>query len=360
MPVVAAEAAALSAVVQDALDRSQPEPQFEDEHRLWRLLASGNRRTVGSIDQFFTENVKDGRGSYRVSGWIGHDILTYDSIRHAQQAKFTTGWSWMGTEVAYTTLAQAGANPYIKNNRIMVNVDTDSAEHKDILYNLMADIQEDDRLDWLEGMHRNIWGDGTVDPLMPPGIRAFILDNPAAAGTTAGLDRTLFPYWRNQARTVAAGNPIDLTGTSPADMPFLAEFDREQRVFKRVRGKPTHYFCGGLLHHYIKEEVRLGTDLQRRANAANFDAKTGEVQYGGVIFEHEPELDDLGLEWYHYGLNLKRGNGWVMKHLPGQFEFKVDPAHNDNQLVMKTGRGNHFGIGTRSLASNAVYQVVGK
>lgn len=277
------------------------------------------KRTVNSAggeDGLLRVQIDDGT-QFNVQGVSGGSPVTYDDVTGKLFAAYKMGFTHIGWGVDKETLARAGIKMVSGQKPSKANRD-----EKNALDSLIRKNEDKLMRSRKEAFAKILFGDGTADPDYPVGLGGLILKNPSAAGTTAGLDRATYPFWRNLAYTAAEGNRLDLSSADPKDrklFQFFRDMVRDQKIYG---GMPDFIPVGRNIMSWLEREA----DSFGILNLRDFDKTVGigvkGFEIDGAKIVHDPILDNLGrssefysLDTDHIWLEVLKGE-WNQQHNP--------------------------------------------
>lgn len=154
---------------------------------------------------------------------------------------------------------------------------------------------------WARSMNSMLWADGSQDSKQVPGIQSIITETPNV-GTTGGLDRATYTWWRHRARFGALATTAN-TGPkithSKVDQTLTKTLRAELRQLRRYGGRPNKALCGSGFIAALEEEVaEKGIYTQQGfTNKGSTDMGMAIISMSGLgDFEYDPTLDALGYE----------------------------------------------------------------
>lgn len=266
------------------------------------------------------------KGEYVTSmtGYTGDDQVTFNNPAKIRQIYFPWYEAHAGIETTLTELKRDG----ISVTDSLTGAGT--SQHSGAEMHRISGIWEDKLDDMREGVERSMneifWGDGTLDPKLPPGIRAFVVDSPTT-GVIAGLDRASTTWWRNRAT-------LGIT-PSAANQTLTKTLRAEVRQLQRYGGKPQTAVCGSAFIEALEDEVSEKGVYTQQGFARTTDISMGDIAMRGVgVWKYDPTLDDLGLENYGYLLDLSKLYPMVME---GEDMKKHVPARPHDRFVIYQG-----------------------
>jgi hypothetical protein len=152
---------------------------------------------------------------------------------------------------------------------------------------------------WARSMNDMCWRDGSQDAKAVPGVLSILTDVPNA-GTTGGLERATYTWWRHRARLGAlavTANTGPKIASSATDQTLTKTLRSELRQLRRYGGRPNKALCGsGFIEKLENEVAEKGIYTQEGfVNKGKTDLGMAEISLRGLgTFEYDPTLDDLG------------------------------------------------------------------
>jgi hypothetical protein len=350
MPFTAQELQNIANAALDFYMRGQPLLQTIQDRPLLDALYKGKKQFSGGNGEV-RRNVK-GVYTTQMQGYDTDDVVSFKNPSNIKQINYPWKELHAGIDMTLTEL---------KKNGISV-VDSmtgkDTTEHSDTEMTQISDLLADKMEDMTEGVARSMnsisWLDGTQDPKVFPGLRAFITENPTT-GVIAGLDRATNTWWQNRAQTALTpgGGKIISSAANQTLSQFLR---REVRQLKRYGGKPTLLLAGSSFLNSLETEVSSkGTyTMEGFIKKGSTDIGLADIQMRGVgSFQYDPTLDDLGLSDYCYFLDPTK---LYMMNMEGEDMKKHYPARPHDQYVIFQGVTFTGMIVVEQMNAHGVYQ----
>jgi len=291
------------------------------------------------------------KGEYTttVQGFSGDDAVGYKNPANIKTATFPWKELHWGIQVTLSEL---------KNDGITITDTTDGtgeSEHTDREATALANIFEDKIEDMAEGSARDLnvmyWLDGTQDSKKIPGIKSFIVDNPASSAIIGGLDPAVNTWWRNRANLAIA------VGVDPSAQVLVNFLQTELRQLRRY-GSPDHIaLCGSSFLNQLEKELRAKGNytLEGWAKAGRIDVGMADVALKGINFEYDPTLDDMGEADRCYILDTKAIMPMVMD---GEYMKKHSPARPPEKYVLYRAVTLTAGLVCKQRNTSGVYKIV--
>lgn len=217
----------------------------------------------------------------------------------------------------------------------------------------LADLFEYKIEDMQGGMAKDMdemfWGDGTADPLLVPGLRSIILNDPTDNVTVGGIDQSANTWWRNYAS-------LSINTSTASDNNLINELQVGLRQMRRY-GSPKHkaYAGSDLLEAFEKELRAKGNyTLDGWAKKGSIDASVADLSFKGIEIEYAPTLDDLGLSKYLYFVDTKAIRPRVVE---GEDMKKHSPARPANKYVLYRAMTWVGGLTARQRNTSGVFSI---
>lgn len=306
--------------------------------------------------------VKAGNGGGTLSGYTHDDQVTYYNPTPALRVKYEWQEHFIGVGLTHTELKHDGIN-VIENGADQTTRKIDGREQH-VLAELLEEKMTVMNEDYAEGWDNLLHGDGASDAKALTGIRAYILDNPAL-GSTGGLSRTTYTWWRNRAATAAAnlaGSGSNVITSSTADGGALLQFLQEEKrqLKKFARGRTRHVcFAGSDFIGAMERELRAngnyaGEGFRNRGNVDGFLPTDEGVPFGNWNIVYDPVMDELGMTKRLYVIDMANIKLLYMK---GEKKKKSNPARPHDRFVMYQGVTTTAGLVARQLNTSGVYDI---
>lgn len=214
-----------------------------------------------------------------------------------------------------------------------------------LLKNRIADFMES----WSRQMNSMLWQDGSQDAKQTPGVLSILTDTPAV-GTTGGLDRATYSFWRHRA-LIGASKILP----SAANQTLTKTLRAELIQLRRFGGKPDVALCGsGFLDALRLEVQEKGYYTQTGWSDKKTDVGMPGLKLDNLNFEYDPTLDSLNLSKRCYVYDSRR---LVLRPMEGE-EQKVSIPERPYQYMVFLKSVTWTGALTcAQLNANAVYEV---
>jgi hypothetical protein len=322
MPFTAQELANVSNAVLDQHIRGAAMSQVLQERPLFKKLMS-QQKTFAGGQGLITKAVK-GQYTTAVQGYNHDDTVGYTNPANIRRMSAKWYELHAGIALTATELKIAGISMLDTMN---MNQTTNHSQQEVIqLTNLLEDKVDDMMEGFARSFTQMLWLDGTQDAKAVAGIRSFILDNPAASGSTFGIDRGSNTWWRNRAS-------LNIDVSTATNQNLVNRLQNEVRQLRRYGGKPDLFLCGSDFLDGFEKELRARGNytLEGWANKGTIDASIADVSFKGVMLQYEPVLDDLGYSKYGYMLDTKH---LMLMVMDGEDRKIHTPARPPEKYVM--------------------------
>lgn len=331
----------------------QDKPMLDAFNRSAGSFPGGNNLEVSL-------GIKSGQGGGSLQGYTGDDQVSYYNPATAKRVNYVGKEHHIGMVMTMTEL---------KNNGIMVTEDgTDQStslanDAEEVqLANILDEKNDDLGEDYAKSLDLLVHGDGSSDAKALAGIRSLILDNPTT-GLTGGLNRAIYPWWRNRAATTAyagAGGQGPITSNPANGGALLAFLDTELRQLRRyVRGNVrTMWFAGSSFIDAYKLELRANgkTSEDWAFNDGVPDGSIKDPRHGGNPIIYDPTMDDLGLAKRCYVIAMGK-TGIQLLYFNGKRTMRHAPARPYDRYTMYNGITTTAVMVARQLNTSAVYDI---
>lgn len=348
MPFTAQE---LNNIANAALDyniKGKALDQAIQEKPLLKAL-DAKKKTFPGGKEFITGPVK-GVHSSSLQGYEHDDTVTYTNPANLKRYQFPWKELHLGINMTLTELKKDGITV------VDSTTGEKTSEHTEreitALTGLLEDKLDDMNQGWSDSFNTMLWQDGTQDSKAIPGILSFILDDPTAAGSTGGIDRTANTWWRNRASLAVASN----SGTW-ANQPLIRVLQQEMRQLRRYQGgKPTMCLAGSDFLDALEMELRKNGQFTQDgwAKGGKIDLSVSDLQFKGLDIQYDPTLDDLGRSKYGYFLDL---NNIRLMPMDGEDMKSHNPARPPEKYVIYRAMTWTGGLVPRMLRSSGVYSI---
>lgn len=313
---------------------------------LLRHMMKAMKTFPGGKD-YITRQVK-GQRTTEIQGYSHNDTVNYGNPANIKRAQAKWYETHAGIEVTLTELKKDGIS--VVDSTTGDNTSNHTDREKTVITNLLEDKLSDMSEGWADSMQLMFWRDGTQDSKLVPGIQSFILDDPTAAGTTFGIDRTANTWWRNRYS-------LAIDSSTASNQNLVNTLQKEFRQLRRYEKNPRHVFLAGsdFMDAMEKELRALGNYTETGwANKGRLDASIGDLAFKGVPIEYDPSLDDEGLSKYGYVLDMKHIYPMVMD---GEDKKTHSPARPAEKYVIYRAMTWTGGMIADQLNSSGVYSI---
>lgn len=258
----------------------------------------------------------------KMSGFEGDDTLVFGNPTPIKKARYPWKQLHIGLQVTTEELLLDGIGV----------VDTTTFEKTRALsgraQQALANILEAKLTDLSEGyaadMNTMLWKDGTQSAKEVPGLAHLIADNPAV-GTVGGINRAQVPFWRNQAMTIASGNPLSRTA-------IIRPLQAKVRQLRRYGNPQYLILCGSVFMDLIEDEYYAKGNFTQTGFAKGQDIGMGVLSINGLgTLQYDPTLDTLGREDYAYFIDTR---AIQLRPIEGEDQKIHNPARPHDKMVM--------------------------
>lgn len=216
------------------------------------------------------------------------------------------------------------------------------------LCNILVDKVEDMTESYDRGFNSLLWGDGTADPKALAGLKAFITNTPAT-GTTGGLDRATFAWWRNRAQLGIVSAPTN-GGV------LLQAMQEELRQLRRFTDNASLlWLAGSDFIGAMETELRANGNYSMTGwSKGNTDGGMTALQFQNIDIMYDPTLDDMGQAKFAYLIDR---NAIYLMYMTGEKKKKHAPARPAEKYVMYRAQTTVAVMAARRLNSSGVYSI---
>lgn len=354
MPITAAQLADINnATYETFLNKGRVLSQNIQNKPLLRAMDGAAGSFAGGRDTVAL-NVKAGQGGGSLSGYTGDDQLTFYNPTGIKKVRYQWKEHHIGTVITMTELKENGID--VIEDGTDQSTSTMSGREMHALANILDEKNEMMAEDYEVSLNNLLWGDGSSDAKAIAGIQSLILDDPDV-GTTGGLSRAIYPWWRNRAATAASGGAIvSSTANGGALIEFLDQEERQRTRYKTA-GSRIIRLCGSDFIDAYRAELRAnGYYTQTGWGSSAPDGSMKDPKHNGVDLMYDPTLDDLGLTKRCYTLDVGR-NGIKLLYMDGQRYKKHNPARPYDRMVMYNGVTMTGVMVAKQLNTSGVYDI---
>lgn len=327
------------------LDKGKVSWQNEQNRPLYTDLMAAAKSFPGA-KEFLTERVA---GEYvsRIEGFTYDDSVGYNNPAKLRTAYFPYKLIHAGINMTFHELIQNGIS--IKNTMDGTGEtrlsDSESVQLADIFEYKLEDLTGG----WNKDFDEMLWGDGSTDPKLVPGVRSIILDNPASALVIGGIDQAANAWWRNYSA-------IGIVTTTPSLGNMVTALQKGVRQMRRY-GTPKHKaYAGTDFLEALEAELRAkGSYTQDGfAKTGRVDLSVADLMFKGVEINYAPTLDDLGLSKYCYFLDMSKIR---LRPVEGEDMKKHNPARPEDKYVLYRAVTWVGGLTTRQRNTSGVFSI---
>ncbi len=240
----------------------------------------------------------------------------------------------------------------LKKDGISINDSMKTSEHSQVELTRLTSILENRLSDFGESWGRQfndmLWRDGTQDAKAVPGIQAILTATPTV-GTTGGLDRATYTWWRHRQTLGII--------TSETDQTLNKTLRAETRQLRRYGGRPSVALAGSDFLEALEGE------LQAKGQFTNDGFTVGGKNDIGIAdislkglgrFQYDPTLDDLGKDKYCYVIDT---NSIRLQPMEGEDNKVRNPERPYDYFVFLRSMTWTGGLTCKQLNANGVYSI---
>lgn len=277
------------------------------------------------------------------AGYTQDDQLVYKQAANILRASYAWKEVHAGLWITWTELKQDG---------ITVTDDGETSEHSEVELTRLTGILQN-RLDdygesWARMFNNMLWRDGAQDSKQCPGLLS-ILTDVTATGTTGGLNRATYSWWRHRVS-------LNLT-PSEANQTLSKELRAELRQLRRFTGRPSLALCGSDFIEALESEVQAkGIYTQEGfTNDGKTDIGISQLRMRGLgTFVYDPTLDDLGYSKRCYIIDTRRIQ---LRPMEGEDNKVLSPTRPYDYAVFLKSMTWTGAFTCKHLNANGVYSV---
>lgn len=281
-----------------------------------------------------------------LTGYSEDDTLTFAQAANLLRAEFSWKEVHAGLIITWTELKKDGIT-VTDNQKTSKHSEAELTQLTSILQNRLDDFGES----YARTNNTMLWADGTADAKKVPGITALLTDTPTL-GTTGGLSRVTYGWWRH--RTLIGAAKIT---PSPTSQTLCKTLRKELRQLTRYGGKPNKALCGSLFIEALEAEIeKKGSYTQDGfLKSGSTDLGMGKVRMTGLgEFEYDPTLDDMGYESRCYVMDSRR---ITLRPMQGEDNKVITPERPYNYFVFLKSMTWTGALQCTQLNSCGIYEV---
>lgn len=338
--------AAADASIDYHMDRDQVFWQNEQNRPLLRDFTAAAKDFPGGKD-LLTERVV-GEYASHIQGFQFDDSVDYGNPGKLRTASYPWKLIHCGINVSHHELVTNGISVVDD-----IKGETKHLAERDAI--ALADLFEYKMEDMQQGMAKDMdemyWNDGTQDPLLIPGIRSLIMDDPTSAVTVGGIDQAANTWWRNYAKINIASS------ADPSQQNLVQALQKGLRQMRKF-GTPKHKaYAGSDFMDMFEKELRSKGNytLDGWAKSGSIDASVADIKFKGVEIEYAPTLDDLGMANKNYWVDVSKIRPRVIS---GEDMKKHSPVRPANKYVLYRALTYIGGLTARQRNTSGVFSAV--
>ena len=322
--------------------------QTLQERPLLRILEAGKESFPGGKDNISLPVqgavMSDSAGFF--AGYTEDDALTFAQAQNILRAAYPWKELHAGLIISWTELKKDGVT-VTDSMKTSDHSEAELTRLTSILQNRLEDYGES----WARAMNAMLWNDGSQDAKAIPGMKS-ILTASSAVGTTGGLNRATYSWWRH--RTLVGANAI--TPSEP-NQTLSKRLRSELRQLRRYQGRANQALAGNDFIEALESEVQSkGIYTQEGfANEGKNDLGMAKIRMRGLgTFEYDPSLDDAGMSKYCYIFDDRRIK---LRPMEGEDNKVLAPERPYNYAVFLRSMTYTGGLICNQLNANGVYAV---
>ncbi len=275
MPFTASEIAAAGKASLDFYLKNKPVDQVGIEHPLLKKLMSSRRPFPGGKQYVVSQLRKSYDSNFQ--WYYGDQLITFNKKQTLEQAQFPWRSCHDGFGLSEDELFQNGITVTDDDSKPGNNSQAERIQ----LTNLMAEDSEALRLGFEEKFDLELHRDGIQSSDAVAGLDHLVSITPTV-GVVGGIDRTNYPWWRNQVATgVTQANLIDI-------------MEKVWRLCSRNGGRPDYILAGSAFIDLFR--AAAGAEIARYivpGNNVSIDPAVADLAFHRVPIVWDPVFDDL-------------------------------------------------------------------
>lgn len=219
-----------------------------------------------------------------IQGYQNDDELVFNQSQNV--LRVTVPWKEIhaGLIITFTELKVDG---------ITVSQNKSFSQHSESelnqLLSLAKNRKDDFNESWMTGMNQMLYQDGSQDGKQVPGIASILTDNPST-GTTCGLNRATYPFWRHIA---AVGSAKIISSKANQT---LSQYIRDIKVqLMLFGGRPDTMMCGSGFLSALQREVSDKGIYTQTGFVKGVNLGIGTLSIAGIgDVQFDPTMDLMG------------------------------------------------------------------
>lgn len=288
------------------------------------------------------------KGDYAstLQGYSTDDTVNYVNPAKVKRVNYPWKEHHIGITLTITELHVDGIS--VVDSTTSSETSNHSDREMTALVDLLKDKIEDMTESYDRGMNNLLWGDGTADPKALAGIQSIILNVPAV-GTTGGLDRATYSWWRNRAQlgiVSAATNGGVLLQVMQTELRQLTRFTDNSSIT---------WLAGSDFINAMEVELRAnGNYTMTGYMQGGTDGGMKALTFQGIDVVYDPTLDTLGKNKFAYLIDR---NAIFLMYMASEKKKKHAPARPAEKYVMYRAMTTVGVMAARRLNSSGVYSI---
>jgi len=250
-------------------------------------------------------------------GYSEDDELTFQQAANILRVQFDWKEHHSGLIITWTELKKDGIT-VLPDNQIKEHSKRDLFVLTKVLKNRFQDFSES----WARAKNTTLWRDGTQAAKVVAGVTSLLTLSPAV-GTTGGLDRATYSWWRHRVK-----QNILPSGTNQTLCRTLRSEVRQLRRYGDAN--PDVALCGSDFIIALEQEIEAKGMYTDSGFTKTQDFRMGDVALGSLIFKYDPTLDDLGFSKRCYIFDSRRLR---LRPMEGEENRMLDPERPYNYAV---------------------------
>lgn len=258
------------------------------------------------------------------AGYSNDDSLSFASASNILRTSYTWREHHAGLWINWSELKADGIT-IVDHQKEQQHGEKELFVLTEVLTNRMNDYMES----WARYKNALFFQDGSADAKAMAGLKSILTDT-TDVGTTGGLNRATYSWWRHRMNTNLAA--------SPENQSICRFFQNELRQLRKFGGRPDVAFCGSEFLTALEEEVYNKGTLTMTGFQNKGQTKFGmaDISLLGLgTFTWDPLLDDQGEGKRCYVLDSRR--------------IKLRPMEDEDDKVLTPERPYNYMVFLKSM-----------
>ena len=279
-----------------------------------------------------------------IQGYQNDDELVFNQSQNALRVSVPWKEIHAGLIITFTELKVDGIT--VSQNKTFSQ---HSKSELNQLLSLAKNRKDDYNESWATGFNQMLYLDGSQDGKQVPGIQSIITDTPNT-GTTCGLSRAAYPWWRHIA-AVGSNRIVSSKGDQT-----LSQYIRDLKVqLMLFGGRPDKIICGSGALSALQREVSDKGVYTQTGFVKGVNVGIGTLSIAGIgDVEFDPTMDLIG---WGKRILIFDSRRLLLKPMEGESDRTLMPERPYNYMVWMMSKTWTGGLICTQLNANAIIEV---